>query len=312
MTIIFGAADGSAWQAVQTGLSLVWLGQANPATEVNFVQQLFQAFVLGIVQGLTEFLPISSTAHLQVFTTAFHWETVGGKPFIATIQFGSIVAVFIYFWKDIKTIIMGGLEAIREKDWQREEWKLLVGIAVGTLPILVGGFLLKAALNDDKAAINSMTVIACTSLVMSLLLGLAEKIGTRKRNFEELEIQDGILMGLGQMVALVPGASRSGSTLTAGLFLGLERATAARFSFLLGIPALGIATLYEFFKYALGNINIAVMAMGTLSAFVFSYASIAWLLGYLQRKNMWIFVWYRLAFGAAILIAVATRVLKNT
>ena len=312
MAIIFGAADGSAWQAVQTGLSLVRLGQANPATEVNLVQELFQAFVLGIVQGLTEFLPISSTAHLQVFTTALHWESVGGKPFIATIQFGSIVAVFIYFWKDITTIITGSLVAIREKDWQREEWKIIVGIAVGTLPVLIGGLLLKKALNDDKSAINSMTVIACAAIGMSLLMGLAEKIGTRKRNFDHLEVQDGILMGLGQALALVPGASRSGSTLTAGLFLGLERATAARFSFLLGIPALTIATLYEFFKYALGNINIAVMAVGTLSAFIFSYASIAWLLGYLQRKNTWIFVWYRLAFGAAILIAVATKVLKNT
>ncbi len=312
MAIIFGAADGSAWQAVHTGLSLVRLGQANPATEVNLVQELFQAFVLGIVQGLTEFLPISSTAHLQVFTTALHWESVGGKPFIATIQFGSIVAVFIYFWKDITTIITGSLVAIREKDWQREEWKIIVGIAVGTLPVLIGGLLLKKALNDDKSAINSMTVIACAAIVMSLLMGLAEKIGTRKRNFDHLEVQDGILMGLGQALALVPGASRSGSTLTAGLFLGLERATAARFSFLLGIPALTIATLYEFFKYALGNINIAVMAVGTLSAFIFSYASIAWLLGYLQRKNTWIFVWYRLAFGAAILIAVATKLLKNT
>lgn len=312
MAIIFGAVDSNGWEVASTAISLMQLAPANPATEVNLVQQLFQAFVLGIIQGLTEFLPISSTAHLEVFTQALHWESVGGKPFIATIQFGSIVAVLIYFWKDITTIITGGLAAIQQKDWQREEWKIIVGIAVGTLPILVGGLLLKQALNDEQSTINSMTVIACTSIGMSLLLGLAEKIGTRKRNFDNLEIRDGILMGLGQMLALVPGASRSGSTLTAGLFLGLERATAARFSFLLGIPALGIATLYEFFKYALGKIDIAVVIVGTLSAFVFSYVSIAWLLGYLQRKNTWIFVWYRLAFGAAILAAVATQVLKNT
>lgn len=238
MAIFLWAGDGNGWQAASTAISLMQLAPASPATEVNLVQQLFQAFVLGIVQGLTEFLPISSTAHLQVFTQALHWESVGGKPFIATIQFGSIVAVLIYFWKDITTIITGGLAAIQQKDWQREEWKILVGIAVGTLPILVGGLLLKQALNDDKSAINSMTVIACISIVMSLLMGLAEKIGNRKRNFDHLEIQDGILMGLGQMIALVPGASRSGSTITTGLFLGLERATAARFSFLLGIPAL--------------------------------------------------------------------------
>ncbi|MEO8890939.1 MAG: undecaprenyl-diphosphate phosphatase [Coleofasciculaceae cyanobacterium] len=312
MAIFLWAGDGNGWQAASTAISLMQLAPASPATEVNLVQQLFQAFVLGIVQGLTEFLPISSTAHLQVFTKALHWETVGGKPFIATIQFGSIVAVLIYFWKDITTIITGGLAAIQQKDWQREEWKILVGIAVGTLPILVGGLIVKQALNDDKSAINSMTVIACTSIVMSLLMGLSEKIGNRKRNFDHLEIQDGILMGLGQMIALVPGASRSGSTITTGLFLGLERATAARFSFLLGIPALSIATIYEFFKYALGKIDIAVVIVGTLSAFIFSYLSIAWLLGYLQRKNMWIFVWYRLAFGAAILAAVSTQILRNT
>lgn len=288
------------------------LGQTNTATDVNLVQGLFQAFVLGIVQGLTEFLPISSTAHLQVFTKALGWETVGAKSFIATIQCGSIIAVLIYFWKDITTILRGGLEAIREKDWQREEWKILVGIAVGTLPVLVGGFLLKKALNDDKSSINSMTTIAIAAIGMAILLALAEQIGKRKRNFDDLQIRDGILMGLGQMIALVPGASRSGSTLTAGLFLGLERATAARFSFLLGIPALTIATLYEFFKEALGKIDITLVIVGTLSAFVFSYASIAWLLGYLQRRNTWIFVWYRLAFGAAILAAIAARVLKNT
>jgi undecaprenyl-diphosphatase len=114
-------------------------------------------------------------------------------------------------------IFSGGLKAIREKDWQREEWKIIVGIAVGTLPILVGGFLLKDALNDEKSSINSMTTIAIVSIVMALLLGLAEQLGKRKRNFENLQIQDGILMGLGQMLALVPGVSRSGSTITTGL-----------------------------------------------------------------------------------------------
>ena len=319
MATIFAAADGVTWQGVSAGLSLLLpdggnllLGQTNPPSQVNLVQGLFQAFVLGIVQGLTEFLPISSTAHLQVFTKALGWETVGAKPFVATIQGGSVVAVLIYFWKDITQIFTGGWQAFREKDWEREEWKIIVGIAVGTLPVLVGGFLLKKALNDDKSSINSMTVIACAAIGMALLLGLAEQIGKRKRNFDHLQIRDGILMGLGQMLALVPGASRSGSTLTAGLFLGLERQTAARFSFLLGIPALTIATLYEFFKEALGKIDIAMVIVGTLSAFVFSYASIAWLLGYLQRKNTWIFVWYRLAFGAAILAAIATGFLKNS
>lgn len=319
MTTMFLAADGIGWEAISAGLSLVvpsnsnlLLGQANPASDINLLQGLFQAFILGIVQGLTEFLPISSTAHLEVFTKALHWETVGEKAFVATIQFGSVIAVILYFWKDISQILTGSLKAIQQKDWQRDEWKITVGIAVGTLPILVGGLLLKDALNDEKSAINSMTTIAIVSIVMALLLGLAEQIGKRKRNFENLQIQDGILMGLGQMLALVPGVSRSGSTLTTGLFLGLERQTAARFSFLLGLPALTIATLYELVTEALGKIDLTLVVVGIVSTFVFSYLSIAWLLGYLQRRSNWIFVWYRLGFGAAILMAIAAGVLKNS
>ncbi|WP_392535672.1 undecaprenyl-diphosphate phosphatase [Nostoc sp. C117] len=282
------------------------------ASPVNFVQQLFQAFILGIVQGITEFLPISSTAHLEVFTKALHWEELGSKAFLATIQFGSVIAVLIYFWTDINLILTGGWKAFRQKDWQREEWKLLVGIAIGTLPALVGGFLLKKALNDENSTINSMTTIAIASIVMALLLGAAEKLGSRKRDFNSVTIVDGLLIGLGQMLALAPGVSRSGSTLTTALFLGLERQTAARFSFLLGIPTLTIATLYEFFKEALGKIDLIVVLVGTLSAFVFSYISIAWLLRYLQTKNTWIFVWYRLAFGTVILGAIAKGFLHNS
>lgn len=319
MTTIYLEAASSGWQVVNPGLSVVFpswgqplLGDVTPGNEVNLLQGIVQAFILGIVQGLTEFLPISSTAHLQVFTKALGWDAVAGKPFVATIQFGSIVAVVIYFWKDIAQILTGGVEAIRQKDWRRDEWKIIVGIAVGTIPILAGGFILKKALNDDKSSINSMTTIAVVAIVMALLLGASEKFGSRKRDFKNLQIMDGILMGLGQAIALVPGASRSGSTMTAGLFIGLERQTAARFSFLLGIPALAIATIYEFFTEALGKVELTLVFVGTLSAFVFSYLSIAWLLGYLQKKSTWVFVWYRLAFGAAILAAVAAGALKNS
>lgn len=157
-----------------------------------------------------------------------------------------------------------------------------------------------------------MTTIAIASIVMSLLLGAAERFGSRKRDFGHLQVSDGILMGLGQMLALIPGVSRSGSTLTAGLFLGLERPTAARFSFLLGIPALTISTLYEFFTEVLGSqISLLQVGVGTISAFVFSYLSIAWLLGYLQNRNVWIFVWYRLGFGLLILGAIARGLLQN-
>jgi undecaprenyl-diphosphatase len=270
------------------------------------MQDLFRAIVLGLVQGITEFLPISSTAHLLIFTKVFGWtDLVGQKYFVDAIQFGSVIAVVMYFWTDIQQILLGGWQALRHRDWEREEWKILVGIAIGTLPALIIGFLVKDVLPE------SALVIATMSIVMSVLLGLAETIGSRKRKFDSLQIWDGLLVGLGQTIALLPGASRSGSTLTTALFLGLERQTAARFSFLLGIPTLTIATLYQSTK-AFGSVdNLIVLLVGIVSTFIFSYLAIAWLLRYLQRHSNWIFVWYRLGLGAVIFIAIAIRASQN-
>lgn len=267
---------------------------------MTIIQDLFRAIVLGIVQGITEFLPISSTAHLLIFTKAFGWtDLVGQKYFVDAIQFGSVIAVLMYFWTDIKQLLTGAWAALQQRDWKREEWKILVGIAVGTLPALVVGFLAKDVLPE------STLVIAIMSLIMSLLLALAELIGTRTRKFDSLSIRDGFLVGLGQMIALLPGASRSGSTLTTALFLGLERQTAARFSFLLGIPTLTIATLYQSTK-ALDDVdNLIVLLVGIVSTFIFSYLSIAWLLRYLQRHSNWIFVWYRVGLAAVLFAALA-------
>jgi undecaprenyl-diphosphatase len=212
----------------------------------------------------------------------------------------------MYFWQDIRQILLGGWVAFRRKDWEQEEWKLLVGIAVGTLPALIFGFLLKDFIPE------SPVVIAIASIIMASLLGLAEQVGTRKRRFRDLQIRDGLLVGLGQTLALVPGVSRSGSTLTAALFLGLERQTAARFSFLLGIPTLTIATLYQARK-AFGNLDsLLPLLVGIVSSFIFSYIAIAWLLRFLQRRSTWVFVWYRLAFGATLLLAIALGWLKNS
>jgi undecaprenyl-diphosphatase len=268
--------------------------------------EFIQAFILGIVQGITEFLPISSTAHLLIFTKIFGWKELGSKDFVDAIQFGSVIAIVGYFWSLISSIIKGGIEAFKEKDWQREEWKILVGIVVGTLPALIFGFLLKDILPE------SALIIAIMSIIMALVLALAEKIGTRKRGFDSLQIRDGILVGLGQTLALIPGVSRSGSTLTTALFLGLERDTAAKFSFLLGFPTLTIATLYKSLKifksfqaHELPDNIVGLLIVGIISTFIFSYLSIAFLIKYLQTKNTLVFVWYRLAFGSAILAAIA-------
>jgi undecaprenyl-diphosphatase len=262
---------------------------------------IFQALILGLVQGITEFLPISSTAHLLVTTKALGWQQLGQKDYADAIQFGSVIAVFIYFWKDIHTVVTGGVTGVLKQNWQDINVKIFAGIAIGTLPALIIGYLGKDILPD------SAQIIAIMSLVMATLLLAAERFSTHKRGFENLEIKDGLLVGLAQAIALLPGASRSGSTLTAGLFLGLDRATAARFSFLVGIPTLTIATLYKSYKVFKENeLPISLLGVGMISTFIFSYLSIAFLLNYLKNKDAMVFVWYRYAFGASLLIALAT------
>lgn len=287
-----------------------------PAADVSGPAQIniLQAIVLGIVQGLTEFLPISSSAHLKVVPLALGWDDPG-VAYTAIIQLGSIVAVLWYFWKDLTNITIGAFKAITNSDYDSQEFQMALGIGLGTIPIIFFGLLIKVFVKDfDNSPLRSLGAIATASIVMSLLLAIAEKTGKRHRTYEKLDVKDGIIMGLAQAMALIPGVSRSGSTLTAGLFLGLERPAAARFSFLLGIPAITLAGLVEL-KSALGegvtDAGIVALIVGTISAFVFSYASIAWLLKFLQTQNTWVFVWYRLAFGVAILTAIAGGALRN-
>ena len=238
-----------------------------------------------------------------------------GVAYTAIIQLGSIVAELGYFWQDLTTITFGAVDAVVRRDYKSQEFRIALGIVLGTIPILFFGLLIKALVPDfDNSPLRSLTSIAIASIVMSLLLAIAEKTGKRNRTYEKLTVSDGIFMGLAQAIALIPGCSRSGSTLTAGLFMGLERAAAARFSFLLGIPAITLAGLVEL-KGALGegisDAGVAALIVGTISAFVFSYLSIAWLIKFLQTQNTWVFVWYRLAFGVAILTAIAGGAVRN-
>ncbi|ATS17755.1 undecaprenyl-diphosphate phosphatase [Synechococcus sp. PCC 6717] len=260
-----------------------------------------QAIVLGLVQGITEFLPISSTAHLILFSDVLGWKGVWHKTALDAMQFGSVIAVFWYFWPDLRQIVMGAWQAWQQKDWQRDEWKLLIGITVGTLPALGVGFILKQA----KVVLDTPEIIATMAITMAVLLGLAEKFGSRKRAYQDIGIWDGILVGCGQVIALLPGASRSGSTLTTALFLGLNRETAARFSFLLGIPTLTIATLVQAKDvFEEGTLFIPLL-VAIVSSMVFSYLAIAWLLKFLQRHSTWVFIWYRIGLGVALWGAIA-------
>lgn len=265
----------------------------------------FQALGLGVIQGLTEFLPISSTAHLKVVPLALGWGDPG-VAYTAVIQLGSIAAVIWYFWGDLSQITLGMIKAIKTKEYDSLEFKLALGIGLGTIPIVIFGLALKILVPDlDNSPLRSLTTIAIASIVMSLLLALAEKVGSHRRSFEKLRWQDGVMMGLAQAMAIIPGVSRSGSTLTAGLFINLERAAAARFSFLLGIPAITLAGLVELkdaFKAGISGETVFPLIIGVVSAAIVSYLAIAWLLKYLQSNSTWIFVWYRLAFGLVILI----------
>jgi undecaprenyl-diphosphatase len=235
--------------------------------------------------------------------------------FTAVIQLGSIAAVLWYFWSDLSKIAVGVFDAIRKSDYQSQDFWLAVGITIGTIPIVACGMLIKVFIPDfDNSPLRSMTAIALASIVMASLLALSEKIGTHRRNFEKLTAKDGILMGCAQALALIPGVSRSGSTMTAGLFINLERATAARFSFLLGIPAITLAGLVELksaLDTGLGDAGLVPLIAGIISSTIFSYLAIAWLIKFLQRRSTWVFVWYRLVFGVFILVAIALGGLSN-
>ncbi len=293
------------------------LGQSPAETASSGVAELgvFKSIVLGIVQGLTEFLPISSTAHMKAVPVALGWGDPG-VAFTAIIQLGSIVAILWYFWDDLTQVVAGTVRAIAKSDYQSQDFRIGLGIFLGTFPIVICGLLMKALIPDlDNSPIRSMGAIAIASIVMALLLALAEQMGKRERNLEKLGTRDGILMGCAQTLALIPGVSRSGSTLTAGLFMGLERATAARFSFLLGIPAITLAGLVELaglFETNFGGIGVVPLVAGLIASAASSYAAIAWLIKYLQNHNTWVFVWYRLGFGVAILAALALGLVENS
>jgi undecaprenyl-diphosphatase len=277
---------------------------AAPAQPLSLLESCWHALVLGVVQGLTEFLPISSTAHLKVVPVLLGWGDPG-VAVTAVIQLGSIAAVLAYFREDLAEVLRGITRAFRYGQWSDPQARLGVAIALGTLPILVAGLLLKKFVPDyDASPLRSMTSIGVVSIVMALLLAFAEVLGGRRRTLAQVLPRDGVLVGLAQALALVPGVSRSGSTLTASLFDGWQRAAAARFSFLLGIPAITLAGLVEL-KGALeapANGGPLPMLVGIFSAAVVSWLAIAWLLRYLQNHGTWVFVAYRLLFGLVILL----------
>ncbi len=270
----------------------------------EFLQACWRCFVLGLVQGLTEFLPISSTAHLKALPVMIGWEDPG-LSVIAVIQLGSILAVIAYFKKDLIEIIQGFSFAFKRGQWREPNAQLCFAICVGTLPILLAGMSIKYFWHDfEGSSLRSLPSIAIVSITMAGLLSFAEAIGKRKKNLKNVSGKEGLIVGLGQMLALVPGVSRSGITLSSALINGWQRQDAARFSFLLGIPAITFAGLVELKDAFHSELNPGGLPLliGIASATTFSWLSIDWLLKYLQKHSTFVFIIYRILFGVVLLI----------
>jgi undecaprenyl-diphosphatase len=267
---------------------------------------LLEAIVLGITQGLTEFLPISSTAHLRIVPAFAGWDDPGAA-FTAVTQLGTMAAVLLYFRADLSRITRAWWRSLREPAARRElDARLGWYILLGTIPIGIFGLAFK---DEIETGARDLYLIGAALIALGMLLLLAERMATHDRPLEQITTRDGVAIGLAQALALVPGVSRSGATLTAGLFMGLDRTSAARFSFLLSVPAVVLSGAVEFGSILSGeegeHVGLGALALATFLAFVAGYASIAFLLRFLSSHSTIVFVVYRVALGAIVLALVA-------
>ncbi len=282
---------------------------APPLAAAEPVMGVLEAVVLGVAQGLTEFLPISSTAHIRVIPAFFAWPDPGAA-FTAVIQLGTLLAVLIYFRQDILRIAKAWFKGLGNSEARRDpDSKMGWIIALGTLPILVLGLAFKDQIEKDW---RSLEIIGWTLIGMGLLMGASERFGPQKRGLESVTWKDGLWVGVWQAMALVPGASRSGSTITGGLLFGLDRATAARFSFLLSIPSIFAAGLLSMKEHAsaLFGAQAVPVLIATVAAFFSGYWAIDFLLKFLARKSVYVFVVYRVILGAVLLILLRQGILS--
>ena len=267
---------------------------------------VLQAVVLGLVQGITEFLPVSSIAHLRIVPAFLGWPDPGAA-FSAVIQLGTLVAVLIYFARDIGDLGGAALAGLaRGRPLEDHRARLGWFIVLGTFPIGICGLTFKKLIENEA---RSLYVIAGTLIVLGFLLWVAERRGGFQKSLEAVGFRESQIVGVAQALALVPGTSRSGITITAGLFLGLTRDTAARFSFLLGIPAILAAGLFELralLRHGLGDGGFLALGVASAVSAVSGYLAIAFLLRYLRTHTTHLFVWYRLALGALLLALLAS------
>jgi undecaprenyl-diphosphatase len=261
-----------------------------------------QAIVLGIVQGLTEFLPISSSGHLRIVPAFFGWDDPGAA-FTAVIQLGTMAAVLLYFRHDLWRIAVAWLRSLRDREVRRTlDARLGWYIVLGTIPISVFGLLFKDPIENE---FRTLELIGASLIVFGLVMLAAEAVSRRDRQLEDLTARDGLLIGLAQALALVPGVSRSGATISAGLLLNLDRTAAARYSFLLSVPAVVLSGLFELRHIGEGGIPVGATVIATVLAFVTGYAAIAFLLRWLVRHSLGVFVGYRVLLGAGVIVLAA-------
>ncbi|MEV0695305.1 MULTISPECIES: undecaprenyl-diphosphate phosphatase [unclassified Streptomyces] len=280
----------------------------------------FESLILGLVQGLTEFLPISSSAHLRLTAAFSGWEDPGAA-FTAITQIGTEAAVLIYFRKDIGRILSAWTRSLTDKEMRRDhDARMGWLVIVGSLPIGVLGLTLK---DQIEGPFRDLRLTATMLIVMGIVLGVADRLAARDesggrhrtpkqgKELKDLTVKDGLIYGFCQALALIPGVSRSGATISGGLFMGYRREAAARYSFLLAIPAVLASGLYEL-KDATdgGHVTWGPTIFATVVAFAVGYAVIAWFMKFISTKSFMPFVWYRIALGVVIIVLVTTGVLS--
>ena len=272
---------------------------------------VFEAIILGIIQGLTEFIPISSSAHLRLAGEVFPNAIDPGAMFTAITQIGTELAVLIYFRKDIARIISAWFVSLSNKNARNQDSKMGWLIIVGSVPIVVIGYLAQDLITTE---LRSLWIIATMMVVFGLVLGAADRFGGKTKELSKLNVKHGILYGLAQSLALIPGVSRSGATIAMGRYLGYSREAALRYSFLLALPAVFGSGFYQL-QSALSENQVAVYSLSetlvaTVIAFAVGYLVIAWLLKFVTTKSFAPFIIYRVALGSAVLVLLATGVLQ--
>jgi undecaprenyl-diphosphatase len=272
----------------------------------------FDAIILGIVEGLTEFLPVSSTGHLTIAEKilGLHPDDDAVTGFTAVIQMGAIAAVVVYFARDIWSIARTWVLGLAKPEYRgHRDFRMGWYVILGTVPVGIVGFALKDVIKND---LRSLWVVAIALICWSAVMWAAERSARQDRSEKRLNLTDALVVGVVQCVSLVPGVSRSGATISAGLFRGLDRVTATRLSFFLSIPALLAAGLFELKDALGGDISPGETIVGTVVAFVVAYASVAWLLRFVAHHAITWFVPYRVALGVVLVVLLASGVMSPT